>query len=103
MEDQIQDLLAKNSNLEINMQNQNGQTKEMFEYQEKLERDLQKMVQRDEIISKQYRHYKELYQSKDTLTRELESVITDLTNQIEKEKRKKEIEEQMKRGNNLID
>ena len=51
------------------------------------------MISREEIISKQYRHYKELYISKETLTVELEGVIADLTNQIEQEKRKRAIED----------
>lgn len=63
------------------------------EYMVEMEQNLNKMITREEIISKQYKHYKELYISKETLTVELEGVIADLTNQIEQEKRKKAIED----------
>ena len=61
------------------------------------------MIDREEIISKQYKHYKELYLSKETLQKELEGVIAELTEQIEKEKKAKQLRESIRDTGGLMD
>ena len=73
------------------------------EYVEKVKNELHVMMDREEIISKQYKHYKELYMNKETLQKELEGVIAELTQQIEKEKKDKKIRESLRDGTGLMD
>ena len=73
------------------------------EYVEKVKNELHVMMDREEIISKQYKHYKELYMNKETLQKELEGVIAELTEQIEKEKKDKQIRESLRDGTGLMD
>jgi hypothetical protein len=53
------------------------------ELNKQMAEQLQEIFQREQIFSKQYKHYKELYVSRDKLVKELEDVIADLTQTIE--------------------